>query len=54
MWEDFYDYGYGCPTYRSAIVNELGEVVAWVSDLTQAEQDEILEDHPEYGITCIG
>lgn len=40
--------------YRRAIVNELGEVVEWVSDLTGCEINEILEEHPEYSIRCVG
>lgn len=39
--------------YARAIVNELGEVVAWCRDLTQEEIQKVLEESPEYRITCI-
>lgn len=40
--------------YRSAIVDELGYLVAWVCELSDSECDRILNEHPEYTITCIG
>ena len=40
--------------YRRAVINELNEVVEWVSDLTGGELNELLEEHPEYRITCVG
>lgn len=39
--------------YARAIVDELGYVVEWVSDLTGAEINEILTEHPEYTIKAI-
>lgn len=39
--------------FKSAIVNECGEVIAWCDDLTEYEINEILEDHVEYLIECI-
>jgi hypothetical protein len=39
--------------YARAIVNELGEVVAWCKDLTQEEIDKVLSSSTEYKITCI-
>ena len=39
--------------YARAIVDELGEVVAWCKDLTQEEIEKVLEESPECKITCI-
>lgn len=39
--------------YRSAIVDELGYLVAYCSELDADEQERILEEHPEYEIRCI-
>ena len=39
--------------YSRVIVNELGEIEEYVSDLTGAEVEEILEEHPEWKIKCI-
>lgn len=39
--------------YARAIVNELGEVVAWCKDLTQEEIDKVLSSSTKYKITCI-
>lgn len=39
--------------YRRVIVDECGEIMAYVSDLTMAEVNEILKDHPEWQITCL-
>jgi hypothetical protein len=39
--------------YARVIVNELGEIEEYVSDLIGAEVDEILADHPEWSIKCI-
>lgn len=39
--------------YRRVITNELGEIEEYVSDLTGAEVEEILESHPEWKIECI-
>jgi hypothetical protein len=38
--------------YRRVIVDECGEIMEYVSDLTGAEINEILEEHPEWRITC--
>ena len=39
--------------YRSAIVDELGEVMYWCSDLTKEEVYQILRDHPEWDCNLI-
>ena len=39
--------------YRSAIVDELGYLVGYCSELTEDEQNHILDEHPEYSIRCI-
>lgn len=39
--------------YRSAIVDELGNLVAWCCELSESEKERILDDHPEYTISCI-
>ena len=39
--------------YSRVIVNELGEIEEYVSDLTGAEVEEILLEHPEWSIKCI-
>lgn len=39
--------------YRRVIINECGEVMEYVSNLTETEVNEILEQYPEYRITCI-
>ena len=39
--------------YSKVIVDELGHLVEYVSDLTGAEVEEILQAHPEYKITTI-
>lgn len=39
--------------YRSAIVDELGYLVAYCSEIDEDEQNRILEEHPEYTIRCI-
>lgn len=39
--------------YSRVIVNELGEIEEYVSDLTGAEVEEILGEHPEWKIKCI-
>jgi hypothetical protein len=36
--------------FRSAIVNELEEVICWCSELTKEEIDKILTDHEEWMI----
>lgn len=39
--------------FKSAIIDELGEIVAWCSDFTESEIEEILANHSEYSIRCI-
>ena len=39
--------------YSRVIVNELGEIEEYVSDLTGAEVEEILTEHSEWTIRCI-
>lgn len=39
--------------YKSAIVDELGAIRSWCSDLTEKEIKEILNTHPEWAIKCI-
>lgn len=39
--------------YRSAIVNELGQVMIWCNDISLREQINILKDHPEWSIKCV-
>ena len=39
--------------YTRVIVNELGEIEEYVSDLTGAEVNEILDEHPEWKIKLI-
>lgn len=34
--------------YRSVIVNELGEIIAYCSELKKTKIEKILEEHPEY------
>lgn len=36
--------------FRSAIVDELGEVMHWCSDLSKAEIDRIMDEHEEWRI----
>lgn len=39
--------------YRSAIVDELGNLVAWCCELSERDKNRILDDHPEYAISCL-
>lgn len=39
--------------FRRAIVDELGMIMYWCSDLTEDEQNDILYYHPEWSIKCI-
>ena len=39
--------------YSRVIVDECGEIMEYVSDLTGAEVNEILEEHPEWSIKCV-
>lgn len=39
--------------FKSAIVNELGDIVYWCENLTDNKIDEILVNHPEWRIACI-
>lgn len=39
--------------YRSAIVDELGALVAWCDELTESEKKRIMDNHPEYNFSCL-
>ena len=39
--------------YNRVIVDECGEIMEYVSDLTGAEINEILDEHPEWQIKCV-
>lgn len=39
--------------YRSAIVDECGDVVYWCDELTDEEVDDILDSHEEWSRKCI-
>ncbi len=39
--------------FKSAIVDECGDVVYWCENLTDNKIDEILVNHPEWRIACI-
>jgi hypothetical protein len=39
--------------YNRVIVDECGEIMEYVSDLTGAEVNEILDEHPEWRIICL-
>lgn len=39
--------------YRSAIVDECGDVVMWCDEMSQDEIQEILDQHPEWRERCI-
>ena len=39
--------------YVSVIVDELGDVVAYCSDLSEKKIDEMLEQHQEWRRTCL-
>lgn len=39
--------------FRSAIVDELGHIIAWCSEFTESEINQILETYTEYRIECI-
>lgn len=39
--------------FRRALVDELGCITFWCSDLTNEEIDQFLDDHPEWSIECI-
>lgn len=39
--------------YRFAILDECLSVRYWCDELTQAEIDEILENHPEWTTRCV-
>lgn len=40
-------------SYKSAIVDELGEVVCLCEGLSKSEIAEILDNHPEWKKTCV-
>lgn len=39
--------------FRSAIVDELGEVMYWCSELSKKEIKDILDTHPEWRKECV-
>ena len=39
--------------YRSAIVDECGEVMYWCSELEDYEVEQILEQHTDWHKTCV-
>mgnify|MGYP007038281378 CR=1 FL=1 len=39
--------------YRSAIVDECGDIVYWCDESTREEIDECLAQHPEWRERCI-
>lgn len=39
--------------YESAIVDELGDVIAWCRDLSEKEIEEILDEYPEARVASI-
>jgi hypothetical protein len=39
--------------FKTAIVNELGEIIQWCEDLTENEIEEILINRPEWRTKCI-
>lgn len=39
--------------YRTAIVDECGDIIAWVSDIGHMRAMELLDEHPEWHIKCI-
>jgi len=39
--------------YRTALVDELGDIVAWISDIGRMKAMELLDEHPEWSIKCI-
>lgn len=39
--------------YRTAIVDELGEPIYWLSDISESQCDSILESHPDWHLECI-
>lgn len=39
--------------YARAIIDELGHLVEYASELTEAEINKMLEEHPEWRLTTI-
>ncbi len=39
--------------YKKAIVDELGNVMFWCSDLCNDEIDKILNEYPDCRVTCV-
>ena len=42
------DYG-----FRTAVVDECGDVVAWVDEIGNMEAWELIDSHPEWNFACI-
>ena len=38
--------------FRSCVRDECGEIRAWASDYTHAEIEQMLDDHPEWYLSC--
>lgn len=39
--------------YRTAIVDECGDIIAWCSDLSEYKIMDMLDEHPEWRRVCI-
>jgi len=39
--------------FRSAVVDECGDVVAWVDEIGNTKAWELIDNHPEWNIVCI-
>ena len=39
--------------FKSAIVDELGTIIVWCSDVSENKIKEILNTHPEWTLKCI-
>lgn len=48
-----YVLGENCITYKSAIVDELDNVMYWCDDLSAEEMKLILSSHPEWAIEVV-
>ena len=42
-----------CNCYRSAIVDECEDIICWCDEITDIQKQEMLEEHPEWHISCI-
>lgn len=39
--------------YRTAIVDECGDIIAWCDNLSHEERNQILEENPEWSVQCV-